>query len=226
VNKPSSDAEFFSTLRIQTVRAWDRMSEPPPNFYGPYWQRGTKWGPALTKHGLSDVEATLGVTLPEEYARFLLELHTTDRPMLMRSHEGSGSTRIVEIPSFMNWPLVLPTLTRRLESTTNTLVDSIVDAGAWSLSWGNQPSSADERRARVRGLIDAGPKLVPVFGHRYLVASVETVVLSIVGSDIIVFADGFRNYLRNELSDLLKVPRSIPRLVPRIPFWSDLIAAL
>jgi hypothetical protein len=225
VNKPSSDAEFLSTLRIQTVRAWERMGEPPPKFYGPYWQRGTNWGLGLTKHGLSAVEAALGFTLPEEYARFLLELHTTDRPMQMRSHEG-GSTRIVDVPSFTNWHLVLATLARRLESTTNTLVDSIVDAGAWSLSWGNQPSSADERRARVRGLIDASPKLVPVFGHRYLVASAEAVVLSIVGSDIIVFADGFRNYLNNELSDLLKVPMSIPRLVPKIPFWSDLIAAL
>ena len=48
----------------------------------------------------------------------------------------------------------------------------------------------------------AGPQLVPVFGHRYLVGPADRAsnpVLSIYGADVIVYGRDLEDYLRREL---------------------------
>jgi hypothetical protein len=48
------------------------------------------------------------------------------------------------------------------------------------------------------------PQLIPIFGHRYVVADDSQWVLSIVGSDAIVYGEDLRDYLLIELDDVVR----------------------
>lgn len=48
------------------------------------------------------------------------------------------------------------------------------------------------------------PALIPIFGHRYVVADDSRCGLSIVGDDAIVYGEDLRAYLLGELGDLLE----------------------
>src|SRR5262249_2450436 len=43
-----------------------------------------------------------------------------------------------------------------------------VQNGLWWPEWGEKPSGREEQYERLRGLFEAAPRLIPVFGHRYL----------------------------------------------------------
>jgi hypothetical protein len=86
-------------------------------------------------------------------------------------------------------------------------------------------------------LVAAAPGLIPVFGHRYLLARpcvVGNPVLSVYQSDIIVYGEDLRGYLLIEFGDLLGLDRerlaqertAIERMegCEAIPFWGELIA--
>jgi hypothetical protein len=51
------------------------------------------------------------------------------------------------------------------------------------------------------------PQLLPIFGHRYVVDDDSQWVLSIVGSDAIVYAEDLRDYLLLELDDVIRRAR-------------------
>ena len=76
--------------------------------------------------------------------------------------------------------------------------------------------------------ITMGPRLIPVHSHRYLLADPDrpgNPVLSIFGSDTIVFGRDIRRYLLNELRDLTRSPEEGPGEVDvsGIPFWGQVI---
>jgi hypothetical protein len=47
------------------------------------------------------------------------------------------------------------------------------------------------------------PQLLPIYGHRYVVGNESEWVLSIVGSDVIVYGEGLRDYLLHELAHVI-----------------------
>jgi hypothetical protein len=109
----------------------------------------------------------------------------------------------------------------------------------WRPSWGPKPETLEARKARVRELVAAAPRLIPVFAHRYLLAEPCTAgnpVFSVYQSDIVVYGADLRDYLIFEFADLLGLEaRALEkewaaRINERfadfeaIPFWGDLLA--
>ena len=76
----------------------------------------------------------------------------------------------------------------------------------WPSSWGTKPGTLEEREARVRELVNAAPKLIPVYQHRYLLAEpcqAGNPVLSIWGTAMIIYSVDLRRYLLDDFSDLV-----------------------
>ncbi|MBB5871838.1 hypothetical protein F4553_005217 [Allocatelliglobosispora scoriae] len=87
----------------------------------------------------------------------------------------------------------------------------------WHPTWGDRPTlTADAVRVARRELASA-PQLVPVYGHRYLpgvAGSSGHPVISVMQTDVIVYAQDLGAYLRGERSGDARVTAA---------FWRDLI---
>ena len=130
---------------------------------------------------------TFHTTDPEEVGAFY-EGHTLVPKTGRSLYDWSGDPE--PISEALAWPL-------------KGLLWSIEADDGWHPNWGKRPKSSSERARAVRKLVELGPPLIPVLGHRYLVGApmVEgNPVLSMYGSDVIVYADDLESYLTIELT--------------------------
>ena len=109
-----------------------------------------------------------------------------------------------ETPSFYNWL----TDVNELEDAFNWLVEGlefdVEQNDLWEPGWGPRPQTPEERSARVHELVEAAPKVIPVIGHRYLLAEPCTAgnpVLSVYQSDIVIYGEDLRDFLLHDLAD-------------------------
>jgi hypothetical protein len=91
----------------------------------------------------------------------------------------------------------------------------------WMEDWGNRPDSLARAKEVAARLIDAAPRLIPVFSHRMLPSEPHregNPVFSVHQADIIHYGFDLEDYLRHEF----KLPgrRPWPYSVRAIPFWS------
>lgn len=111
----------------------------------------------------------------------------------------------------------------------------------WESSWGPKPTTLGEQTGQLRAMVASAPKLIPVYGHRYLLGepcAAGNPVLSVYQSDIIVYAADVRDYLLVDFMHLLglsaqqegEVTRSVQKHLnetyeghTRIPFWGELL---
>jgi len=184
----------------------------------------------MTDAEIVAAENRFGLAFPPDYRLFLATLHTPDPPMIGARFEGSdlipdqarsfpdwtGDDRPIE--TLIAWPL-------------EGLIWSIEQDERWHPNWGRRPRGRRQREALLRDISSAGPQLVPVSGHRYLVGPTNregNPVLSIYGSDVIVYTRNLVFYLPLDLG--IAPPNPDPhvetlRMEP-IPFWQDIIDGL
>jgi hypothetical protein len=95
----------------------------------------------------------------------------------------------------------------------------------WLSAWGDRPVSPEDAAEVVRTVLRAAPRMVPVFGHRYMPCSPTesgNPVFSIVGTEIM--------YAGCDLPSFFTIEFNVPcpdwaASVPRpIPFWDDFVA--
>ncbi|MET7970018.1 hypothetical protein [Micromonospora sp. NPDC005305] len=89
--------------------------------------------------------------------------------------------------------------------------------GEWPPGWSRRPHDLDRRMAKAKRLLAAVPRMVPVYGHRYLPAgrgSSGHPVLSIHGlSDTIVYGHDLAHYIDHEFRE--------PRVT--VSFWREYV---
>jgi len=230
--------DFLSWFRSRTEQAWaahvprDQMRA---RVGGLDWQTGTHWRGGMTVAEIEAAEGRFGLAFPPDFRLFLATLHTPDPVMVGAHFEGSTL-----VPStgrlFQDWLGDPRPIEAALAWPVEGLLWSIEANQDWYVGWGPRPRTAEEREAVVRRIAATGPALVPVYGHRYLVGDPQVAgnpVLSIYGTDVIVFAEDLRSYLIAELASLLPLPSplpgvheaSLPSGAPYAPirFWQDLI---
>lgn len=95
----------------------------------------------------------------------------------------------------------------------------------WPSSWGTRPDKPSLALEVATKRLDKVPRLVPLFGHRYMSAAPAPTlspVFSVYQTDVIYYGPDLLTYLRHEF---LGEPPSKDVQV-RIPFWSDLAEGL
>jgi len=242
------DTAFLEWLRATTEARWADPTLRDAALMGlgePAWQPGTRWRGGLTDSDLRIVEAMFSLRIPGAYRRFLATLHTPD-PAMAALQSRAGRLVRVEGRLFTDWTGPTTPLIAALEAPLEGLLRGVA-LGRWHTAWGERPGDPREQARRVRRLAAAGPRLIPIAGQRYLVATKgaeDGAVLAIHGADAAPIAPDLRAGLLRELgladpdrptgeddardedADLAAAPGPAAAHTPHIPFWSDVIDGL
>jgi hypothetical protein len=215
---PTDLTSFFLWLREKTERAWAELPEGEL----PGWQKGTRWSGGLTDEQLSSAEAFFGHPFPPDFRLFLKTLHTTTRAWKrIRYRDTVGE--LFDAPGFHDWIHGREALRDAMAWPVEGVLFDVEHNGLWLSEWGAKPEQARERQSVVQREASNASPLIPVFGHRYLVAQpLESgnPVLSVHQSDIIIYGDDLRNYLLQELGDLINEPVDPPtRSIKPVRLW-------
>jgi len=152
-------------------------------------------------------------------------LHATTPRRIGAAFAGDALVPI-ERAGFYDWRSEEADIRAARAGVVDGLVFDVEHTALWPASWGARPDGESERRDRVAALVAAAPALLPIFGHRFVLAEGSTAVLSVHQSDIIVYGSDLRAYLLAELGDLLGLPReghggAVD--LSRVPFWGELV---
>lgn len=89
----------------------------------------------------------------------------------------------------------------RLEWPTVGVIFDVHHDDFWPASWGKRPPDEDAADRVARDRLALMPRLVPLFGHRYLTSEAQYVpspVFSVYQTDVIVHGDNLIDYVANE----------------------------
>jgi hypothetical protein len=245
---PTFDETFLTWFRERTESTWstyptstlERFAEQ--RRLGCDWQPGTKWLGGLEQDQIDAIERAWALRFPPDHRLFLQRLHAVDRALHCAAWSASPphTQTLREAPAFYNWLTDGDILRTRLEEVVTGLQFAVEEADLWRPVSGNRPATAASRADRVRGLVAQAPRLIPVFGHRYLLAEPTPAghpVFSIMQSDIIIYGADLRTYFLADFADLLDLDREGVRTevdeaiqagfstFAAIPFWGDLLDA-
>ncbi len=91
----------------------------------------------------------------------------------------------------------------------------------WLETWGEMPTNMDDAVEIVKQLFSAAPRLIPVYGHRFIPSEPQlpgNPVFSIVQTDIICYGNNLIDYFYNEFGHEQRHDGHFRE----IPFWDDL----
>src|SRR5713101_4504337 len=202
---------------------------------GSDWQQGTHWLGGLSEQEIATIEQRYHLRFPPDYRLFLQVLHSVDRPLVGARYLDDKTMIPTTAPSFYNWQTDTEAIQRAYEWLVEGLFFDVQQNDLWPQSWGAKPTTSEAQEARVRELVNAAPKLIPVFIHRYLLAEpceAGNPVLSIYQSDMIIYGDDLHSYFLAEFGDLAGVGRlgsSQPmperwETYQAIPFWGEFLS--
>ena len=239
---PAFDVAFLEWFRSTTERNWAawqaRYFEGTEYaaFGSAPWQQHARWLDGLSDDAIDSLERTWSVRYPPDLRLFLRRLHAADRPPPV------PSIRLVSVPpvqapffhyfGFYNWSLDTDALRWAFAWPLDGLYWDLEYADLWHDSWGRRYTDLDDRKKRVAELVAQAPRLIPLLGHRYLLAEpcrAGNPVLSVYQSDIVVYGGNLRDYLFAEFANFLGSPGSAT--VPddaeaswrTIPFWGEFL---
>jgi hypothetical protein len=212
---PENYKDFFYWVKERTEFFWSKAPLHSSDGFTPEpWAYGAKWVP-LTEDEIDAIEGKYGVKFMPEHREFLKILHTIDRkeetehaPYL----EGDKPA-IKKTPFFYNWLEDEAEIRSRLDWPYWTILEDVQGPnGVWLKSWGNRPASNEEKESILSNWLNNAPKLVPLTSHRFLISDTNLThrpVLSVYGSDIIVYGWDLRIYLLNELRNHLNLLETV-----------------
>lgn len=161
-------------------------------------------------HGLSDdqvasIEAQLGFPVPDDFAYLFQNLQDPGRVLFPWSEFDKQ-----EYDDLIRW------VQRGVEF-------DIEHDSLWLERWGEKPRTLSAALDIARKDFETWPKLLPIFGHRFLAAEPcrsGNPVFSIVQTDIIYYGADLAHYLLNEFVDHDHALHTSPD-IRRIDVWSD-----
>lgn len=181
--------DFLDWLRRVTERTWAGLDDPPEDVFNRYWRRGTRWTGGLTKEAIAEVEERFGVWFPPDYRLLLQTLHSTAPWMRGGRYVDRGEVvEAYDVPGFYDWLRDESSIREAMAVVASVMAELPFDDQAWQRTWLNR---------------DPKPSLIPIFGHRYVVADHTQWILSIVDDDAVIYSDNMRDYLLLELEDVL-----------------------
>jgi hypothetical protein len=99
-----------------------------------------------------------------------------------------------------------------------------IENGSWWPEWGDRPAAEQERKEKFQAIFAHAPKLVPVYGHRYLPSEPHesgNPVFSVWQMDVIMYGANLDDYIHRESNPQSKGwPQPGDTNVKRIRFWT------
>ena len=176
----SSFVEFLKAFKSTTEAYWNRC-QPDPFIYGFQFQIGTTWRPGLLPAQIAEYQDRVRAKFPIDFKAMLSMINGTDRPTI--NLFGSSGLPQRTSPGVYSYPDDYPVILARMKgirSKRDRIYSALTDQG---LSFPH------------------GSKLVPIFLHRFVVCTEDaasSVVLSIHGTDAIMYGRSLQEYLEHE----------------------------
>jgi hypothetical protein len=164
--------------------------------------------PGLSPAEITSIEAQLGFRLPEDFAYLFQHLQDPGRVLFPWSNFKKE-----EYDEMIRW--ILHGIELAVEHKKKF----------WLKRWGQRPPSLFDALEIVRRDFESRPKLLPIYGHRFLAAEpfrCGNPVFSIMQTDIIYYGADLAHYLVNEFVDHDYALHTYKQKIQTIPIWSDL----
>jgi hypothetical protein len=170
---------------------------------------GVVFAPGLTAEEVKRAEKRFQICFPEDLRRLLMFALPTGRDF--------PNWRDLDDPAlgkFLSWPLL-------------GLWFDVQHNQFWRSEWGVKPVDADAAYELLRSRIESVPKLIPIFGHRYMPdrpGESGNPIFSVYQTDIIYYGCDLEAYLRREFCDGFgDRAHAISGECRQIEFWSSLV---
>jgi hypothetical protein len=174
------DHQFLLEFRRKTEAHWE-SAQISPELYGFQFQPGTRWNSGLTDAEIETYESTLNVRFPNDFKSLLRVINGTDLPTInIYGFSGEPHRTSAGVYSYPRDLSLVRKLRKDLSNDRQAIAAVLLEQGF---------------------VLEEAAELVPIYGHRYIVCdpdSNRSVVLSIVGTDAIVFGDSLKAYLEAE----------------------------
>ncbi|HEX8569277.1 MAG TPA: SMI1/KNR4 family protein [Caulobacteraceae bacterium] len=161
-------------------------------------------GPPYSREDLERAQERWDLHFPPD----LVDLYLEGRPLLGRGAIDWVATPAAEVEEALSWPL-------------ESFWFDVQEAALWWPEWGPRPATEADRRAVLEAAFREAPKLVPIYGHRYIPsrpAEAGNPVFSVYQSDVICYGATLADYLQRESNGFDSLPWPSP--IKRVPFWS------
>ncbi len=174
------DKEYLAEFKRKTETRWE-TAQINPGIYGFQFIKGTKWNPGLKPAQITQFEEALSVRFPTDFRLMLQAVNGTDLPTL--NVYGSSGEPHRESIGVYSYPRDLAAIQQHIKDV------------------------ATQRREIAAALsgqgyfLEPNAGLVPIYSHRYIVCGSDPdtcTILSIHGTDAIVYADSLKTYLNIE----------------------------
>ncbi len=168
---------------------------------------GVKFEPGLTSHEFADIEQLYCFTFPPDLRDFLGHALPVSAGWTDWRHATP-----TELRSRLNWP-------------SEGICFDIEHNAFWPNSWGQKPINISDACKIARKAIDAAPRLIPIYGHRYIPDRPHesgNPVFSVHQSDIIYYGEDLLDYLCNEFLDQFERSKLAIESVKQIELWSEI----
>jgi hypothetical protein len=157
--------------------------------------------PGFTQDALDDAQARYRLRFPPDLVALLRERRLDER--------YDWSAECPAIREMLSWPF--------------EMLQFDVENGFWWPDWDERPAVKEQRDAVLREALERAPKLIPLYGHRFLPETPSEAgnpVFSMHGFDTIYYGDNLAGWLKRDFGWLWGEVVREPRYVP---FWSDLV---
>ncbi|MFI8765222.1 hypothetical protein ACIGN6_09895 [Streptomyces sp. NPDC053792] len=162
--------------------------------------------PGLSERELDAVEARFGFAF------------SADHRVLLGTGLPQGS------PEWPDWRNDSPEdLAERLARPVEGVLFDVEHKRFWHPVWPSRPAETSDALRVARAELASVPRLVPVYGHRYLPGTAGAYghpVLSVWQTDIIIYGDDLAGYLRHEFTGCTSGPTTRTRTRTTVDFWS------
>lgn len=162
----------------------------------------------ITEENLAEIEYLYNITFPKS----LVEFYKLGIPF---------GGKFADFPNWFDFSNCnVESIRKRLDFPMKSLKNDVIN-GFWISLWGERPSSVTCVEKIFTELSFNAPKLIPVYGHRYIpmLCMVENPpLLSIAGQDIVYYGEDLLDYLNREF-----LGRSGRVCINcDVPFWEDI----
>lgn len=206
---PEDFTEFLYWIKERTETFWSiDPNESDADFVCDDWAYKAKWI-GMKENEINKIEKTNNIQFSSYHREFLKILHTTDKKQVFehtKTFDEDAEVFYEERSYFYNWNTDIDDIKKSLNYVYEDLLEDTLNNRLWLKSWGLKPKSTDDRKKIFTKWYNNAPKLVPIYGHRFVISEpqeTDNTILSIMGSDTIIYGVNMRHYLLNELKEEL-----------------------
>lgn len=183
---PDNFTDFLFWFKEATETFWAKKGQQLNNEIA---LPNAKWL-GMEEPAIDEIEMKYQIKFPPDFREFLKILHTVDvKPTQDR-------------PFFFNWVEEEQITIDKLNWPYFAISQEVI----WLNSWGTKPDSKEAISNRFDKWYAKAPKLIPIFGHRYIVSEPcksGNPILSVVGYDTIIYGWNLKHYLLHEFSEFM-----------------------